>query len=162
MPDTNRDAGDCGHPHYDLTATCTLPTGHGGRWHQGTNPHTGVSIRYRTAPTARHTQEWIPDDDPGAPNSGEWITLHYVETVHAPTPTVSADLDQSAASLASSHFPVGHIRQATEGAHEEQCGCGTWYPAGRRSLHVGQEISRLARAFFDLGLEAGINAAGTS
>ncbi|MFJ3699649.1 hypothetical protein ACIPW9_36955 [Streptomyces sp. NPDC090052] len=139
----------CPVSHYSLPAQCTQPASHHGAWHRTAHPDTGQILRFRTLLGTRHTQEWQPADDPEAADGGGWVTWHYV-TEADPTPVVPADLDRRAASLVASHFPTSRVRPGQDGT-ESECGCGTWYPTGQESAHLGREVSLLARSYFDLG-----------
>ncbi|MFB7428738.1 hypothetical protein ACFC0K_36250 [Streptomyces hydrogenans] len=141
----------CEAVHYTLPARCTLPSDQPHPWHHVTHPVTGQPLRFRTPPGVRHTQEWDSDNDPAVPESGQWVTWHCVTPQTAPTPLVPDDLDTRAATLASSHEPT-HLRRTGPDGPENQCACGTWYPAGAHAAHLGREISLLARGYLDLGL----------
>lgn len=154
----------CPSTHYSLASSCALPPGHREIWHETFHPETGQRLRYRRAFGIRHTQEWVPDDDPGAPDSGEWVTWHYVEPQAEPTPVIAADLDDRSRSLVSGHTALGQIRPGGTGIYgiEELCSCGTWFNAGSllsHNTHLGREVSVLARGFFDSGRREGMREA---
>ncbi|WP_371523273.1 hypothetical protein [Kitasatospora sp. NBC_01300] len=90
--------GLCGSGHYRWTAACTLALGHGGPWHPGPAPDTGVLIRFRATPEVEYSQEWNPweleDDGMPEPGSGEWVTLHYRVSDPASAVGVPDDLDR--------------------------------------------------------------------
>ncbi|MEV6421595.1 hypothetical protein [Streptomyces sp. NPDC051662] len=141
----------CPVSHYSLPAQCTQLAGHDETWHWTVHPGTGQILRFRSVLGTRHTQEWQSADDyPEAADAGEWVTWHYA-TEADPTPVVPADLDWRAASLVAGHFPTGRGRSGQDGV-ESECGCGTWYPIGGESAHLGREVSLLARGYFDLAL----------
>lgn len=142
--------GPCGAGHYSLAAACAEPTGHDGAWHHTTHPDTGQRLRFQGGPGPRHTQEWLTDDDPDAPDAGMWVTWHYA-AASEPTPLVPADLDERAAAHLSHHFPTGQVRNGPSGV-ESECACGTWYR--RENRHLGREVSIMMRMYFDNGLEA--------
>ncbi|MFC1405779.1 MULTISPECIES: hypothetical protein [Streptacidiphilus] len=147
----------CQRAHYTLAAQCTLLPGHDGTWHQALHPDDGRLLRFRVTADVQQTQEWEPNDDPGATNPGEWITLHYATAQTRFTTVVPDDLDQRGASLISGHFETGRTRETDTGTGTE-CACGTWYPAspyGAHSKHLGREISLLVRSYFDTGLHYG-------
>ncbi|MCZ4124971.1 hypothetical protein [Streptomyces sp. H39-S7] len=142
----------CSTSHYLLSAQCGLVAGHGDTWHRTAHPDTGALLRFRSAGAVRHTQEWEPDDDPGEPDAGQWITWHY-GVAPEPTPVIVSDLDERAAALVGSHFPTSRTRPGPDGGRdEEECACGAWYRAGRPDIHLGRHVSLLARSFFDLAL----------
>lgn len=158
------DSQGCPNAHYSLPTECTQPAGHPGTWHETTHPETAVRLRYRNTLGIRHTQEWVPDDDPGAPNAGLWVTWHYVEPEHEPTPVIVSDLDQRMRSLLSGHTALGQIRRGGTGIYgiEELCACGTWFDSGSllsHNAHVGRELSIVARSFYDLGHSEGLREA---
>jgi hypothetical protein len=144
----------CTVAHYLLAAQCGLTAGHGGTWHRTLHPDTGQQLRFRQVGAVQHSQEWEPTDDPDAsPDEGQWVTWHYAD---GPVSTVVSDLDQRAASLVSGHFPTSRTRPGPDGGRgEEECACGQWYRQGRADIHLGREVSLLARSFFDLALEYG-------
>ena len=143
----------CTTAHDQLPAHCTLTAGHPDLWHQTLHPQTGARLRFRSTGAVRHTQEWEPDDDSGATQAGQWITWHYSV---GPTGTVVvSDLDRRAATLVSAHFPTSRTRPGPDSGLEEECACGSWYRAGRPDIHLGREVSLLARSFFDTGLRHG-------
>lgn len=144
----------CPVTHYSLTAQCTLSAGHPDIWHRAVHPDTGQTIRFHTVAGTQHTQEWSSDDDPGAPDEGEWVTWHYTTQDVAPTPVVPADLDQRVAVLVAGHHPTSRVRSGQTGV-ESECVCGAWYPIGRHDTHLGREMSLLVRGYFDLGLRHG-------
>lgn len=146
----------CDQQHFTLGACCTLPAAHTD-WHETNHPDSGARLRFRTLAGARHTQEWLPDDDRELPGEGRWVTWHYLADGE-PTPLVVADLDRRAASYVSGHYPTGQTRAGAAGA-ESQCACGEWYPAGQETRHLGRQVSILARMYFDGGLEAAARAA---
>lgn len=155
----------CPSTHYLLPAHCTLSPGHRDIWHETTNTETSIRIRYRHVGGIRHTQEWVPDDDPGAPDSGQWVTWHYVEPEHEPTPVIVSDLDERMRSFLSGHTALGQIRHGGTGLYgiEELCSCGTWFDSGSllsHNTHVGREVSILVRSFYDLGHREGLREAG--
>jgi len=145
----------CTTAHYQLPAPCTLPAGHPDPWHRTAHPDTGQQLRFRHVGAVQHSQEWEPSDDPDAsPDEGQWITWHYAD---GPVSTVVvSDLDQRAASLVSGHFPTSRTRPGPDGGRsEEECACGQWYRAGRSDIHLGRQVSLMARSFFDMGLRYG-------
>ncbi|MEY9842844.1 hypothetical protein [Streptacidiphilus sp. EB103A] len=113
-------------------------------------PDNCTRLRWRTAGGFQHTQEWVPDDDPEAPNAGEWITWRYVVDPE-PTPVGVDDLDRCAAALVAGHFPTNMLRTSPDDGVQEECACGQWYPSGRQNVHLGRVVSQLARSLFDLG-----------
>ncbi|WP_327359716.1 hypothetical protein [Streptomyces sp. NBC_01304] len=139
----------CPVAHYSLATPCSLPADHPDTWHETFHPDTGRPLRYRTLLGTRHTQEWEFDDDPAAPDAGQWVTWHYVTAETGPTPLVPEDLDQRVAVLLASHFLTG------QAGTDDECACGVRYPAGGYYAHLGREASLLVRGYFDLGLGSG-------
>lgn len=153
MP-TEQHTPPCPVTHYSLPAQCMLLPGHDDSWHRTVHPDTGRTMRFHTALGVRHTQEWASDDDPAAPDAGEWVTWHYVAPETEPTPVVPPDLDQRVTSLVAGHHPTSRVRPGQDGV-ESECACGTWYPIGRHDAHLGREMSLLVRGYFDQGLRYG-------
>ncbi|WP_329020777.1 hypothetical protein [Streptomyces sp. NBC_01601] len=153
MP-TEQHTPPCPVTHYSLPAWCTLRAGHPDTCHQTVHPDTGQTIRFHAANGTQHTQEWVSDDDPEAPDAGEWVTWHYGAPDVAPTPVVPGDLDQRVAALVAGHHPTSRVRPGQAGV-ESECVCGTWYPMGRHDAHLGREMSLLVRGYFDLGIRYG-------
>lgn len=143
----------CTTAHYRLPAPCTLPAGHSDPWHRAFHPITGTELRFRTAPGVDQTQEWESYEDPGDPQSGHWVTWHYA--VGPVSTVIVTDLDDRAAALVASCFPTSRTRTGPEGGLEEECACGQWYRAGRSDIHLGRQVSLMARSFFDMGLRYG-------
>lgn len=141
----------CATAHYKMPVKCTLVADHPAEWHQALHPQTCARLRWRTSGGVRHTQEWESDDDAETPEAGEWITWHYVVEPE-PTPVIVDDLDQRMAALVSGHFPTGRSRTSPDDGPQDQCACGQWYRAARPDLHLGRQLSLLARSFFDLAL----------
>jgi len=141
----------CTTVHYKVPAKCTLVADHPADWHQALHPRTCARLRWRVTGGFRHTLEWEAEDDSGAPEAGEWITWHYVVEPD-PTPVVVDDLDERIAALVSGNFPTGTSRTSPDDGPQDQRACGQWYRSRRPDIHLGRQLSLVARSFFDLAL----------